>query len=414
MKRRSFLSTGAAAAALSCSSPASASAAVPKRALMKLGATVSGGAGLLPSTGAEGGARGRGAENAAGRGTEGAAAAGRGPGPSGIAGRGGNSAPRDPEAGWKSLGRWGIRNVVATAQLTDRARLYPTVDELKQLTDKADQYGISVDVLNPPSLGSSNIDSERNAAIMLGESPQRDRDIEQIQTMIRNCAAAKIPCIKYNMSILGVLRTGRIQGRGDTSYSSFKLADVKPSKPLTRAGVVDADKYWERITYFLERVIPVANEFKVRMACHPNDSMTPPEGYMGVNAVLSTVEGLKKFVSIKESPYHGLNFCQGTVSEMLQKPGVEIYDVIRYFGSRKKIFNVHFRNIKGNRTEFAEVAPDEGDVDMFKAMQVFKDVGYAYMVQPDHSVSSPSDSGGEYTAFVYGYIRALIQAVDRA
>ena len=53
------------------------------------------------------------------------------------------------------------------------------------------------------------------------------------------------------------------------------------------------------------------------MACHPNDSPTPPEGYQGVHAVLSTVEGLKKFVSIKESPYHGFNFCVGTVSEML-------------------------------------------------------------------------------------------------
>ena len=113
------------------------------------------------------------------------------------------------------------------------------------------------------------------------------------------------------------------------------------------------------------------------MACHPNDSMTPPEGYQGVHAVLSTVDGLKKFVSIKESPYHGLNFCQGTVSEMLQDPGKEIYDVIRYFGSRKKIFMVHFRNIRGNRQEFAEVGPDEGDVDFVKAMKVYRDAGYA-------------------------------------
>lgn len=212
---------------------------------------------------------------------------------------------------------------------------------------------------------------------------------------------------------LGVLRTERVPGRGDTSYSAFKLKDAKADPPLTRAGAVNSDRYWERITDFLDRVIPVANEYKVRMACHPNDSPVPPEGFQGVVAVLATVEGLKKFVSIRESPYHGLNFCQSSVSEMLLDPGKEIYDVIRRFGTRKKIFNVHFRNIRGNREEYMEVAPDEGAVDMYKAMQTYKEVDDPHMVHPDHTVYSPSDTGGEYTAFVYGYIRALIQAVDR-
>ena len=88
--------------------------------------------------------------------------------------------------------------------------------------------------------------------------------------------------------------------------------------------------------------------------------------------MLGTVDGLKRLVSIKESPYHGLNFCQGTVSEMLANPGTEIFDVIRYFGTRDKIFNVHFRNIRGHRDDFVETYPDEGDVDFVKAIQVTK------------------------------------------
>ena len=54
-------------------------------------------------------------------------------------------------------------------------------------------------------------------------------------------------------------------------------------------------------------VVPVAEQHKVRLACHPQDPGLP-SGFQGVDAVLSTVEGLKKFVGIKESAYHGLNF----------------------------------------------------------------------------------------------------------
>jgi len=108
-----------------------------------------------------------------------------------------------------------------------------------------------------------------------------------------------------------------------------------------------------------------------------------------------------------------LNFCQGTVSEMLQKPGEEIFDVIRYFGTRHKIFNVHFRNIRGHRDNFAEVYPDEGDVDFVRAIQVYKEVGYSGALIPDHVPHAPNDPEDEQSfAYCFGYIRALIQAVN--
>jgi mannonate dehydratase len=247
---------------------------------------------------------------------------------------------------------------------------------------------------------------------MLAESPQRDRDIEAVQNLIRDCAAAGIPAIKYNMNILGGPRSGHTPGRGDAMLSTWRAKDSHPMPALTRAGRVDADRYWERITYFLERVIPAAEEYKIRMACHPQDPGTPP-GYQGVDGVLGTVEGLKKFITIKESPCHGLNFCQGSVAEMLQDPGKEIFEVIRYFGGRKKIFNVHFRNIRGHRDDFVEVYPDEGSVDMVKAMRVYKEVEYPYMLMPDHVPQAANDPHSlQSFAYCYGYIRALIQAVE--
>jgi mannonate dehydratase len=99
---------------------------------------------------------------------------------------------------------------------------------------------------------------------------------------------------------------------------------------------------------------------------------------------------------------------------MLNDPGKEIFDVIRYFGERKKIFNVHFRNIRGRRDDFQEVYPDEGDVNMVKALRVYIEVGYPYLLMPDHVPQAPNDPGGlQSFAYCYGYIRALLQAAER-
>jgi mannonate dehydratase len=312
----------------------------------------------------------------------------------------------------KYLARYGVRNICGYPQIAGD-RLYATVDELKAMTEMAGKCGIQVDCTAPPFLESSYIDTEKHPAVMLAQSPERDRDIEALQMFIRNCAQAGIPSIKYNMSILGVLRTGRVPGRGDAMDHVWRLKEAHPATPLTKAGHVDGDAFWERITYFLDRVIPVANEYKIRMACHPQDPGVPPEGYQGVNRVLGTIDGLKRFVTIRESAYHGLNFCQGTISEALANPGVEIFDVIRYFGTRKKIFNVHFRNIRGHRDEFEEVFPDEGDVDFVKAIRVYREIGYEYMLMPDHVPLTEADPGSlESFAFCYGYIRGLIQSVS--
>ena len=148
------------------------------------------------------------------------------------------------------------------------------------------------------------------------------------------------------------------------------------------------------------------------MGCHPQDPGVP-KGYRGIDAVLASPAGLKKFVSIKESPYHGLNFCQGTVSEQLEKPGEQIFDVIRDLGSRKKIFSVHFRNIEGGFGNFRETFIDNGSVDMLKAARVYKEVGYDGMLMPDHVPHVDGDEGSmQGFAFAIGYIKAIIAAVS--
>src|SRR5918993_1932963 len=236
----------------------------------------------------------------------------------------------DSDAILKAMAAFGVNNIcgrMPSAKLDEKW----SVEALTRHREKVESYGIKLDMM-PITMTSASIDRAQMPAIMLGQSPERDRNIEDICTQIRNCAKAGIFQVKYNFTILGIPRSGRVKGRGPSTYSEFVLAkDENKDKP-TIAGKVDADAYWERITYFLERVVPVAEEYKVRIGCHPQDPGMPRgKGWRGVETVLGSVDGLKRFVSIKESPYHGLNFCQGTVSEMLEKPGEEIFDVIRYF-----------------------------------------------------------------------------------
>jgi mannonate dehydratase len=288
-----------------------------------------------------------------------------------------------------------------------------SVEGLTKLRKRVESFGIKL-VMAPLPLSSRPVAQAEYPAIMLGKSPERDRNIADVCQMIRNAAAAGIPALKYNMSILGVVRTDRTPGRGGASYSTFVYDKARQDPPLTEAGPVGPDLYWDRITYFLERVVPVAEQCKVRLACHPHDPGMPPDkGYRGVHTVLGTVDGLKRFIDTVPSPYHGLNFCQGTVAEMLRKPGEEIFDVIRYFGQRGKIFNVHFRNIRGGYLNFRETFIDDGDVDMLKAMRVYKEVGFDGMMMPDHVPRVPGDEH-RFQAFAYtfGYIKALIAAVD--
>jgi mannonate dehydratase len=290
-----------------------------------------------------------------------------------------------------------------------------SVDGLTRLRKRVESFGIQLDMV-PLPLSSSVIGKAEYPSIMLGKSPERDRDIELICKMIRNLSQAGIPAAKYNLTILGVVRTAPTKGRGGARYSSFNYeqAKEKAGDPLAESGPVSEKQMWERITYFLEKVIPVAEECKVRLCCHPHDPGMPQgQPYRGIHRVLGSVEGLKKFIDIAPSQYHGLNFCQGTVAEMLKDPGKEIFDVIRYFGRKGKIFNVHFRTIKGGFLNFQECFIDEGDVDMLQALRVYKEIGYTGMIMPDHVPGMDADPGGEKAfAFAFGYIQALLQVVN--
>src|SRR5450631_1422319 len=135
----------------------------------------------------------------------------------------------DRSAAWVS--RYGVDAICTSPKVADPTRLYPTVDEMKGMLDIADKHKVKVELVDSVLLTSSLIDKEKNPAIMLGQSPQRDRDIEAFQNHIRTCAATGIRTLKYNMSILGVVRLDEVPGRGDTLYNRWNYKDAVAKNP---------------------------------------------------------------------------------------------------------------------------------------------------------------------------------------
>jgi mannonate dehydratase len=291
-----------------------------------------------------------------------------------------------------------------------------SLDDLSRHREHVESFGLSLDMVQLP-LSSRPIEEQESPHILMGKDPERQREIDSICALIERLAKVGIPAAKYNLSIIGIPRTEREPGRGGSRNAAFRWSRADQTAASSMAGIVSEEENWERIERFLAAVVPVATTAGVRLACHPHDPYTPP-GYRGVTRVLGTVDGLKRFVTMHESPFHGLNFCQGTVAEMLDDPAREIFDVIRWFGERGKLFNVHFRNIKGRKLDFMEAFPDEGEMDMPRSLAAYRDVGYQYMLMPDHVPHIDGrDPSGVAFAYCYGYIQALLDTLvpqDRA
>lgn len=281
--------------------------------------------------------------------------------------------------------------------------------------EACEKYGVSLDAYHLP-LSSAGIDRVSVPNIMLGNSPERDREIEMIQQMIEVAAKTDVRLLLYNTTIHPVLRTGRTidPQRGNASYSTWNYEEaVQRNDPETVAGTVPIEEMYERITYLLDRILPVAEEYNVKLGNHIADPPTPV-GYRGITRWNSpeVFEGIKRFAQLYDSPSHGFNLCLGSTAEGLEDPRTEILPIIQWVGERDQIFNIHLRNIKGGWNNFMEVYPDNGDMDFLEIIRALRDVGYAGMVMPDHIPRHEDPASGlQGHAFAFGYLKALIHAV---
>ena len=148
-----------------------------------------------------------------------------------------------------------------------------TANNLSLYREKVESFGLILDMIELP-LSSGIIDERAKKGgfvhILTG-SPEREKEIDRTCKIIKAVSESGIQAVKYNLNIIGMPRTESEYGRGGAKLSTFKWDKAKNTSPkLTIAGQVNKNEFWERIDYFLEKVVPVAEESKVRLACHPH------------------------------------------------------------------------------------------------------------------------------------------------
>jgi mannonate dehydratase len=223
--------------------------------------------------------------------------------------------------------------------------------------------------------------------------PGRDQKIEEYLNYVRYLGKAGIPYSTYAHMGNGIWSSGRVVNpargyearEGNSASPNWRgtWAGKTYTEPLSHGRVFTKEEIWENYTYFIKKVVPVAEEAGVRIGIHPDD---PPQPMLaGVpRCIFSNFEGYKRAIEIANSPNIGVCLCVGSWLEGGKLTGADPVEMIKYFGPRKKLFKIHFRNVSAPLPHFVETLIDDGYYDMSKVMQALVDVDFEGIAIPDH------------------------------
>ena len=235
--------------------------------------------------------------------------------------------------------------------------------------------------------------------------PTRDKYIDNYCQSIRNMGSLGIGILCYNfMPVFDWTRTELnfeiSDGSNVLSYDHEQLKSIDLREEslelpgwathytkkeldglLNAYSNIDEEKLWTNLAYFLKKVIPVAEEYDVKMGNHPDD---PPWSILNLPRIITDEAALERFVNMVDSPSNGITFCTGTLGA---NPKIDLIKSIRKFGKMERIPFVHCRNIKhtseysfhevGHTTEF-------GDIDMYEVIKTLVEVEFKGAIRPDH------------------------------
>jgi mannonate dehydratase len=252
----------------------------------------------------------------------------------------------------------------------------------------------------------------RSLKVQLGQ-PGRDQEIERYQQFLRDLGKLGIPVASYDFHPANTYTTSEVERRGYKTRV-FDLNDFRNRvEKQFFEREYSADDIWANYTYFVNAVLPVAEEAGVKLALHPDD---PPIAKMnGVAKLFTHYDGYARAEKIAGgSKNWGLTFCVGTWSEGGDKMGKNVFEMIRDFGGRGKIFEVHFRNVSSPLPRFEETFPDDGYMDMYQVMKTLREVRFDGAAEPDHVPQLVGDSGMRRagTAYILAYMRALLRRAN--
>jgi mannonate dehydratase len=163
------------------------------------------------------------------------------------------------------------------------------------------------------------------------------------------------------------------------SEESFTIEQFQEA--LNTYSQIDHDKLQEHLIYFLQQVIPVADEQGIKLALHPDD---PPFPILGLPRVVSTATDIIKLIEAVPSKNNGLCFCTGSLAVNREN---DLSEMINEFSDR--IHFIHLRNIKVDEYgNFVEDNHLEGDADMYKVVKdllhIMQERKLALPMRPDH------------------------------
>ena len=165
----------------------------------------------------------------------------------------------------------------------------------------------------------------------------------------------------------------------DCNLTSPAAQDLRALLDAYRS--IDEKALWASLSYFLQRVVPVAADSGVRLALHPDD---PPWSILGLPRIIVSGAALERVIDIVDNPANGITFCAGSLAAAA---GNDLVEIVRCIGARGRIHFAHCRNIKRlGAHSFEESAhpTDQGDIDMRAVLTALHETGFRGPIRSDH------------------------------